>query len=71
MDYLEFERPIAELEQKIDELRRVGNNQDINLSEEIVRLENKSKALTRAVFNSLTAQQNRTIGSTPPATICS
>ncbi len=57
MDYLEFERPIAELEQKIDELRRVGNNQEINLSEEIVRLENKSKALTRAVFNSLTAQQ--------------
>ncbi len=57
LNYLEFEQPIAELQEKIEELRRVGIGQDINLTEEIARLESKSEALTRSVFSSLTAQQ--------------
>ncbi len=57
LNYLEFEQPIAELQEKIEELRNVGIGQDINLSEEIVRLQEKSEALTRSIFASLSAQQ--------------
>lgn len=57
LNYLEFEQPIAELQEKIEELRRVGVGQDINLSEEIARLQEKSENLTRSIFASLTAQQ--------------
>ena len=41
LDYLDFEQPIAELQAKIEELRRVGTSQDINLSEEVAKLEKK------------------------------
>lgn len=57
IDYLDFERPIAELDQKIEELRRVSSGQDLNLGEEIDRLTDKSAALTRSIFTSLNAQQ--------------
>lgn len=57
LDYLDFEQPIAELQEKIEELRRVGAGQEINLSEEIKKLQEKSDQLTRSIFSSLTAQQ--------------
>ena len=38
LDYLDFEQPIAELESKIDELRLVGNDSDINIAEKIKKL---------------------------------
>ncbi|MCH9770579.1 MAG: acetyl-CoA carboxylase carboxyl transferase subunit alpha, partial [Gammaproteobacteria bacterium] len=57
LDYLDFEQPIAELEQKIEELRRVGSSQDININDEVKRLEEKSQSLTRSLFANLTAQQ--------------
>lgn len=57
LDYLDFERPVAELEEKIEELRRVGSGQGVNISEEIKRLEQKREALTRTIFSSLSAQQ--------------
>ncbi len=56
-DYLDFERPIADLEQKIEALRRIASEQNLNLNDEIARLGNKSKALIDEVFSSLTAQQ--------------
>jgi acetyl-CoA carboxylase carboxyl transferase subunit alpha len=56
-DYLEFERPIADLEQKIEALRRTDHEQKLNLHEEIARLTHKSRALTSEIFTSLTAQQ--------------
>ena len=55
LDYLPFEQPIAELEQKIDELRLVGNDNDLNISEEISRLEDKKVALTQSLFSNLGA----------------
>ncbi len=55
--YLEFERPIAELEEKIEELRYVGNDKDLNIGEEVSRLEAKAKALTESIFSSLSAWQ--------------
>ncbi len=57
LNYLDFEQPIAELEAKIEELRRVGFDNEINISEEIARLEEKSRKLTASVFANLSAWQ--------------
>lgn len=57
LNFLEFERPIAELEAQIEELRLVGDDTEININEEITRLENKSKELKEQVFGHLTAWQ--------------
>ena len=57
INFLDFEQPIAELEAKIQELRLVGTDADINLSEEISRLENKCNSLIKLTFSGLTAWQ--------------
>jgi acetyl-CoA carboxylase carboxyl transferase subunit alpha len=57
LNFLDFEQPIAELEAKIDELRYVGNDNEINISEEIARLQGKSRELTKSIFSSLKAAQ--------------
>ena len=55
-DFLDFEQPIAELQAKIEELRFVDDTQ-INLSEEIAKLEEKAQTLTRSIFAKLTPRQ--------------
>jgi len=55
--FLDFEQPIAELEAKIEELRYVSNDNEINISEEIARLEGKSKTLTETIFAKLSSWQ--------------
>jgi acetyl-CoA carboxylase carboxyl transferase subunit alpha len=57
LKFLDFEQPIAELEAKIDELRFVGDDSEINISDEIERLKEKSEALTRSIFSNLSAWQ--------------
>lgn len=57
LNYLSFEQPIAELQAKIDELRLVGNDSAINISDEITKLEGKISDLTRSIFNNLTDWQ--------------
>ena len=57
MYFLDFEQPIAELEAKIEELRSVENNQDINVDKEISALKKRSDDLTRSIFSSLTPWQ--------------
>lgn len=57
MNFLDFEQPIAELEAKIEELRYVGDDSKINISEEISKLEKRSKELTDSIFSSLDAWQ--------------
>jgi acetyl-CoA carboxylase carboxyl transferase subunit alpha len=57
LNFLDFERPIAELEAKIEELRYVGDDSVVNLGEEIARLRAKSESLTRNIFSSLNAWQ--------------
>lgn len=52
-NYLDFEQPIADLESKIEELRMVGNNTDINITDEIARLKKKSVSLTESIFSDL------------------
>lgn len=56
-NYLDFERPIAELQAKIEELRLVGTDTEINIQEEISRLEGKSRELTESIFRNLNAWQ--------------
>ncbi|EHL32670.1 acetyl-CoA carboxylase carboxyltransferase subunit alpha [Legionella drancourtii] len=51
--FLDFEQPIEELNQKIEALRMVGNDNEVNLSEEITRLEVKCAELTAQVFSNL------------------
>ncbi len=57
LNFLDFERPIAELEAKIDELRFVGDDSVVNLNEEISRLKAKSESLTRSIFSDLSSWQ--------------
>jgi acetyl-CoA carboxylase carboxyl transferase subunit alpha len=57
MNFLEFEQPIAELEAKIDELRFVSDDAEVNIGEEIARLRAKSRALTTSIFSNLNPWQ--------------
>ncbi len=57
LKFLDFEQPIAELEAKIDELRFVGDDSEININEEVARLKAKSEALTKSIFSKLSAWQ--------------
>ena len=56
-DYLEFEQPIVELEAKIEELRRVESNNEVELGEEISKLQTKCHALTESIYSNLSAWQ--------------
>ena len=53
VNFLEFEQPIAELEAKIEGLRYAGDDVDINIGEEIRRLEGKCQTLTESIFSKL------------------
>jgi len=64
-NYLDFEQPIADLEAKIKELRYVGDDSEINLGDEITKLEEKSKALTKSIFNKLNAWQTSKLARHP------
>ena len=59
VNFLEFEKPIAELEAKIEELRLVnqGGEFDLNIEEEITKLREKSSELSRKIFADLGAWQ--------------
>ena len=63
--YLEFERPIEELEMKIEELKRVSDGKDIDISGEIKKLEKKVKELRSDIFSSLTPWQKTLIARHP------
>src|SRR5262245_13104425 len=57
MNFLDFEQPIAELEAKIDELKFVSSDAEVNIGEEIARLRAKSRALTTSIFANLSPWQ--------------
>jgi len=64
-NYLDFEQPIAELEAKIEELRYVGDDSEINIGEEISKLQEKSRSLTESIFNKLTPWQTSKLARHP------
>lgn len=55
--YLEFERPVAEVKAKIEELRRFNSDNDVDFSDEINRLEKRRASLEQSIFSSLTPWQ--------------
>ncbi|MCP1292830.1 MULTISPECIES: acetyl-CoA carboxylase carboxyltransferase subunit alpha [Chromobacterium] len=55
--FLDFEQPIAELENKIEELRYVQDDSVLDISEEIARLQKKSQDLTKSLYAKLTPSQ--------------
>ena len=56
-NFLDFEQPIADLQAKIEGLRLVGNDNSLNISDEISRLQDKSNTLTESIFGNLTSWQ--------------
>ncbi len=57
LNYLSFEQSIADLEAKISELQLVGTDNDINISDEIERLKEKSAKMTEGIYSNLTPWQ--------------
>ncbi len=57
LQFLDFEQPIAELEAKVEELRFLGADSELNIAEEIEKLRAKSRVLTTSIFASLTPWQ--------------
>jgi acetyl-CoA carboxylase carboxyl transferase subunit alpha len=62
---LEFEKPILELERKIDELKSFTSDKSIDLSSEIKRLEDKLEKLKKDIYENLTAWQRIQIARHP------
>ena len=63
--FLDFEQPIAELTNKIDELRFVQGESAVDISDEIARLQKKSNDLTKSIFSKLTPAQISQVSSHP------
>ncbi|MBI5640304.1 MAG: acetyl-CoA carboxylase carboxyltransferase subunit alpha [Nitrospirae bacterium] len=63
--YLEFEKPIEALELKIEELKRISDGKDINLSGEVKKLEKKVKDLRTEIFSGLTPWQKTLLARHP------
>jgi len=55
--YLEFEKPVAELESKIAELRHVPNSAEVDIADEVMRLQEKVQKLLRVTYARLTPWQ--------------
>ena len=55
--YLDFEKPIAELESKIAELRHLPNSGDVDIAEEVMRLQDRVQKQLRATYAKLTPWQ--------------
>ena len=63
--FLEFEKPIAELEAKIDELRQMGGDDSINVADEVAKLTEKADKQLRATYAKLTAWQKTQVARHP------
>ncbi len=65
MQYIPLEKPLAELETKISELKRLASTQAMNLDDEIVKLEKKASELKKTMFNDLTPYEMSQISRHP------
>lgn len=63
--YLEFEKPLQELECKIDELKRLSDGNNLKISAEIKKLEKKAKEIHSEIFSNLTAWQKTLVARHP------
>jgi acetyl-CoA carboxylase carboxyl transferase subunit alpha len=69
--YLEFEKPIAELEGKIKELRHLSDGDGVNIIDEISRLQEKLDRLLRQTYGKLTPWQKILVARHPERPHCS
>ena len=63
--YLEFEKPIAELESKIEELRKLNEPGELNIADEVARLTDKADKQLRATYAKLTPWQKTQVARHP------
>jgi acetyl-CoA carboxylase carboxyl transferase subunit alpha len=63
--FLDFEKPIAELEGKIAELRHLSNGDDMNIAEEVAKLQTKAERMLRQTYGKLTAWQKTQVARHP------
>ncbi|MEN8264247.1 MAG: acetyl-CoA carboxylase carboxyltransferase subunit alpha [Nitrospirota bacterium] len=63
--YLDFEKPVAELENKIEELKRLADGRDMNIASEIKKLEKKARDLRADIFSKITPWQRTLIARHP------
>jgi acetyl-CoA carboxylase carboxyl transferase subunit alpha len=63
--YFDFEKPLEELETKIEELKRISDGQDLDISSEIRKLEKKAKDLRTEIFSAVTPWQRTQIARHP------
>jgi acetyl-CoA carboxylase carboxyl transferase subunit alpha len=68
--YLEFEKPIAELEGKIEELKRLTGDGTLNIADEVAKLQAKVDRQIRAVYGKLTAWQKVQVARHPERPHC-
>jgi acetyl-CoA carboxylase carboxyl transferase subunit alpha len=68
--FLDFERPIAELEGKIEELRHLSTTGELNIADEVGRLENSANRLLRQTYSRLTAWQKVQVARHPERPHC-
>jgi acetyl-CoA carboxylase carboxyl transferase subunit alpha len=68
--FLDFERPIAELEGKIEELRHLSTTSELNIADEVGRLENSANRLLRQTYSRLTAWQKVQVARHPERPHC-
>ena len=64
-EFLDFEKPIAELESKIEELRRMSDPEGINIAEELVKLTEKADRQLRSTYAKLTPWQKTQVARHP------
>ncbi|HYC02896.1 MAG TPA: acetyl-CoA carboxylase carboxyltransferase subunit alpha [Azospirillaceae bacterium] len=70
MHFLEFEKPIAELEGKIEELRHLSNGGDLNIADEVRKLQDKVDKLLRSTYAKLTPAQKVQVARHPNRPHC-
>ena len=70
MQFLDFEKPIAELEGKIEELRHLSDGDDMNIAEEVARLQAKAERMLRQTYARLTPWQRCQVARHPERPHC-
>ncbi|HBU98785.1 MAG TPA: acetyl-CoA carboxylase carboxyl transferase subunit alpha, partial [Thalassospira lucentensis] len=64
-NFLDFEKPIAELEGKIEELRHLTGNDEVNIADEVARLQDKLTKLLQGTYGKLTPWQKTQVARHP------
>ncbi len=70
MHVLEFEKPVAELEAKIEELRHLSGDGEVNIADEVSRLQDKVERQLRSIYGKLTPAQKVQVARHPERPRC-